>query len=264
MSLRTLILVSVIAVCFACVNVHAEAIPVANHSFESPVVPPESDPPAYPVVSDWIELDNDTDYSTNTGVFTNVAYAYIAGTDANQLAFLGSEQGNALLQDLAATYQVGKSYEMTVGICVSGSYQPPDPNGLELAFYYKEANDPNRLDIVSATTLAPSSFTSTVLEDNSIYLPTVQAEDAWVGKTIGIATRATGPMGGYWNLDNVRVTEYPLVPNFTDDSVVNLADFSMIAADWLSCDDPFTDVTGEGCVDEGDLMILVEYWLENV
>ncbi|MDH4202277.1 MAG: hypothetical protein OEV87_05235, partial [Phycisphaerae bacterium] len=72
------------------------------------------------------------------------------------------------------------------------------------------------------------------------------------------------PMGGYWDVDNVRVTEYPLVPNFTDDSIVNFADFAKMAADWLYCDDPVTDVTGEGCVNEDDLLILMEYWLDNV
>ncbi len=262
MNLRVLkFLLVVIVLLFVVAAVQADAIPVANHSFEDPVVAPV-EPYAYPVVSDWIELDNDTISSANTGVFLNVTG--ISNTDANQLAFLGGELGNALLQDLAATYQVGKSYKMTVGICVSAQYPPFDPNGVQLAFTYKQPNDPNVLDIVSVTTQPPSSFTSVMLEDNSIYLPTVQSENPWADKTIGVAIRATGPIGGYWDLDNVRVTEYPLVPNFTDDSVVNLADFAMMAADWLFCDDPFTDVTGEGCVDEADLLILAEYWLDNV
>ena len=262
MSLRVLKLFPVI-ILFLSAAVYADSIPVANYSFESPVVPSDVNVPALPIVTDWIELDMDPlGYSQNTGVFTNVTG--IANTDANQLAFLGGEQGNALLQDLSATYQVGKSYKMTVGVCVSAQYPPPDPNGLELAFYYTEPADPNRIDIVSAITPEPNSFTSTTLEDNSIYLPTVQAEDAWADKGIGIAIRATGPLGGYWDLDNVRVTEYPLVPNFDDASIVNLSDFAIMALDWLYCDEPVTDVTGEGCVDEEDLLILMEYWLDNV
>jgi hypothetical protein len=201
-------------------------------------------------------------YSQNTGVFLNVTG--IAGADANQVAFLGGEQGNAFLQDLNYVYQEGKSYKLTVGVCVSAQYPPSDPNGVELAFYYTTPNDPNRIDIVSGITLAPSQFSSEVLEDNSIYLPTVQQDDPWAGQTIGIAFRATGPFGGYWDLDNVRVTEYPLVPNFTDDSFVDLADFAKMAYDWQSCDDPLTDVTGEGCVDFDDFLILLSYWLDNV
>lgn len=243
--------------------VRADAIPVANHSFEDPVVP-FAEPYVLTYVTDWIELDMDPlGYSSNTGVFLNVTN--IANVDGGQLALLGGEYGNAFLQNLPATYQIGKSYRMTVGICLPGDeyYQPLDPNALSLSFYYGDpVNDPN---CYFKTESQPSSdLTTNALKDYSVYLPTVQAEDAWAGKTIGIAIRATGPMGGYWDLDNVRVTEYPLVPNFTDDSIVNLADFAMMAADWLSCDEPFTDVTGEGCVDEADLLILAEYWLENV
>jgi len=258
MVLNTLKLLSaVITILLLAAPVQAESIQVANHSFEDPNVPPV-EPYADPNVSDWIELDNDTDFSANTGVFLNVTY--IANTDANQLAFLGGEQGNALLQDLSATYQVGKSYQMTVGVCVSAQYPPFDPNALELSFYYR---DPNVVDIATATQ-PPAGLTSTFLKDFSVYLPIVEAGDFWADKAIGIAIRATGPMGGYWDLDNVRVTEYPLVPEFTGDEFVNLADFSTMAAEWLLCSETTTDVTGEGCVDEDDLLILVEHWLENV
>ena len=141
-------------------------------------------------------------------------------------------------------------------------YQPQDPNALALSFYYRNSNgDPNYFETASQP---PADLTTTALKDFSVYLPVVEAEHSWTGKTIGIAIRATGPYGGYWDLDNVRVTEFPLVPNFTDDSVVNLYDFAMMAADWLLCGELFTDVTGEGCVDEADLLILAEYWLDNV
>lgn len=240
-----------------------DSIPVANHSFEDPIVPPEANPPAWPVVADWIELDMDPlGYSQNTGVFTNVTD--IANTDGNQLAFLGGEQGNALLQDLSPVYQVGRSYRMTVGVCISAQYPPIDPNGLELAFYYTDPNDPNRFDVVVSTTQPPSGFTSTVLEDNIVNLTEVQEDDPWMGKQIGIAIRATGPMGGFWDLDNVRVWEYPLTPNFTDDTFVNLADFAIMALDWLSCEHPIADVTGDGCVDGADVVVFAEYWLDDV
>jgi hypothetical protein len=262
MNMRRLTVFFMIGVLLPFVSIKADSIPVANHSFESPVVPPGSNPPAYPAISDWIELDRDGAFSANTGVFTNVTEINYA--DADQLGFLGSEAGNALLQNLAASYQVGRSYKMTVGVCVSGQYLPPDPNGLYLAFYYTEAGDPNAIDIVFEETPSPSTFTSTALEDCSVYLPTVEAEDAWADKAIGIAIRAFGLPGGFWDLDNVRVVEFPLVPEFTGDSFVNLTDFAMMASDWLYCDDPFTDVTGEGCVDGQDLLILAEYWLDNV
>ena len=263
LSLKQLITGIVLFVTIAAVQ--AGPIPVTNHSFEQPCVleQPGVDPnrPAFPYAEGWIELDNDpiNPLGTNTGVFVNITN--IANTDANQIAFLGSEEGNALLQDLSAVYQVGKSYRLTVGVCVSAQYPPPDPNGLELAFYYRE---PNIIDVASVQTREPNLFSRTALEDYSVYLSTVRADAAYVGKPIGIAIRATGPMGGYWDVDNVRVMEYPLVPNFTDDTIVNFADFAMMAADWLNQDDPFTDVTGDGRVDKLDLLILAEYWLEDV
>ena len=239
----------------------AASIPVANYSFEDPNGP-FGNPPALPYATDWIELDMDPlGYSTNTGVFLNVTG--IADVNGFQLAFLGGQEGNAFLQDLNAIYQLGKSYKLAVGICVSAQYPPTDANALSLSFYYDDpVSDPNCY--FQTASQPPLNLSTTALKDFSVYLPSVQAEDAWAGKTIGIAIRATGPMGGYWDLDNVRVTEYPLVPNFTDDSIVNFADFAIMAADWLYCDEPLTDVTGEGCVDEDDLLILMEYWLDNV
>ena len=65
--------------------------------------------------------------STNTGVFANTpSAARIAWSTptANQLAFLGSQQGNALEQDLAAVYKEGCSYRLTVGVGVSARFPP--------------------------------------------------------------------------------------------------------------------------------------------
>lgn len=256
LSLRRFIIVTTLIVIVTAVQ--AGQIPVANHSFESPYVEPKY-PYALPYVTDWIELDNDEDTSINTGVFYNLGG--IADTDGNQLAFLDGELGNALMQDLSSVYQAGKSYRMTVGIALAEDH-PSEPNGLELAFYYRE---PNLIDIATFTTPGPNDFSRQMLIDQSVYLPPVPADAPWVGKPIGIAIRADRyeTEDAHWDLDNVRVTEY-LVPNFTDDSIVNFADFALMAAEWLSCDEPFTDVTGEGCVDEQDLLILIQYWLGDV
>ena len=209
MNMRRLTVFIVMGAILSFVSIKADSIPVANHSFESPEIDPVQNPfMAIPVVPLWTELDNDTEGSQNTGIFRNTLPGnsnHIVNTDANQVAFLGNQQGNALFQDLPVSYQVSKSYKMTVGVCVSAQYLPPDPNGLRLAFYYTEAGDPNAIDIVFEATPSPSTFTSTELEDCSVYLPTVEAGDAWADKAIGIAIRASGPAGGFWDLDNVRV-----------------------------------------------------------
>ena len=188
------------------------SIPIKNASFEFPVVP--EDQLGWPYIDDWTEIDvaplND---SVNTGVFPNTepnSFNYIVNADCNQLAFLGSEQGNALQQDLSAFYNPGCSYRMTVAICISSMFPPSESepvDTLELALYYRDINDPNiTIDIVTQTVEA-TGLSSTELQDFSVCLPMVYSDDIWAGRTIGIAIRATGAAGGFWDLDNVRLEE---------------------------------------------------------
>ncbi len=67
------------------------------------------------------------------------------------------------------------------------------------------------MDIVSQTVEA-AGLSSTQLVDVSLYLPTVRSDDAWAGMAIGVALRATGAPGGFWDLDHVRLIESLLDP----------------------------------------------------
>ena len=185
------------------------SIPIKNASFESPVVDPNGFG-AVPVVDGWTEIDNDTLYSTNTGVFANTAtgsFDNIVNADGSQLAFLGSQMGNSLEQDLDAIYKAGCAYRLTVGVSVSVRFPPSavEPvDTLELVFYYRDAND--AVDIAHQTVEATGQ-SYTKLQDFTLELPMVQSGDAWAGKAIGIALRAAGRPGGFWDLDNVRLVE---------------------------------------------------------
>ena len=184
-------------------------IPMENGSFESPVVDPNGFP-AVPYVAGWLEQDVDAKYSTNTGVFANTPPGSpdrMENADGNQLAFLGSQQGNGLSQDLSARYKVDCAYRLTVGVGISQRYPPSglSPVGtIELVLYYVDGGE--RVDIVRETVEA-TGLSSTQLEDFSVALGAVQAGDAWAGKGIGVAIRATGAAGGFWDLDHVRLTE---------------------------------------------------------
>ena len=73
---------------------------IENPSFEAPHVDPNAFQ-ALPMVDQWIEQDNDVEYSANTGVFPNPdinSPGHLAHAHGKQLAFLGSEQGNSLEQ----------------------------------------------------------------------------------------------------------------------------------------------------------------------
>jgi NAD(P)H-dependent FMN reductase len=195
------------------------SIPVENASFESPVVDPNGFG-ALPIVDGWTELDLDTLGSTNTGVFANTAADspdHVANTDGDQLAFLGSELGNSLQQELAATYTMGCGYRLTVGIGVSMRFPPSavEPvDTIELVLYYHEQTE-SVVDIASATVEA-TGLSTTHLEDFSVYLPTISSTEAWAGKPIGVAIRATGLAGGFWTLDHVRLAESMPIPDFAN------------------------------------------------
>ena len=200
--------VLVIAGSWAAAPVRSASIPIENTSFEAPTVDPNGFP-AVPYVDKWTEVDLDTLSSTNTGVFANTPTGspdHIVNADGSQLAFLGSQSGNALEQDLDATYKVGCDYRLTVAVGVSWRFPPSaesPADTLELVLYYLDGNEP--VDIVSQTVTALPW--SQILQDFSVYLPTVSSDDAWAGKNIGVALRSAGLPGGFWDLDNVRLIE---------------------------------------------------------
>jgi hypothetical protein len=188
------------------------SINIENASFELPAI----DPSVFPVstyAQGWTEIDNDVDYSTNTGAFRNTdpnSFDHIINVDGDQCAFLGSQSGNGFEQDLDAVYNSGCDYRFTVAIGVSSRFQPSaiEPiDNIELALFYRDANDPNIIiDIVTQTVSAAGQL-MTQLQDFSLYLPTVSPDSDWAGKNIGIAIRAAGNAGGFWTLDNVRLGE---------------------------------------------------------
>jgi hypothetical protein len=184
------------------------SIPIENASFEAPVVDPNGFG-ALPQVNGWTEIDMDTLFSTNTGVFANTQAGssdHIVNAHGSQLAFLASQAGNALEQDLAATYKIGCDYRLTVAIGVSWRFPPfaeTPADTLELVLYYRDGNEP--VDIVSQTVTALPW--TPLLQDFSVSLPTVQPGDACAGMAIGVALRATGMPGGFWDLDHVRLIE---------------------------------------------------------
>ena len=145
---------------------------------------------------------------------------------------------------------------------------------IEIRLYYRDAE--NKKVTVGATTFTYDSDTGYVKHFNDVRsdIPPVRAADPWASKSIGIQLVSaltltdldpdTGKAGGFWDIDNVRLTKTPPGPDFTGDSFVNLQDFAVIAQQWLSCTQTTTDLTGDGCVTMEDLMILLESWLESI
>ena len=162
------------------------------------------------------------------GIFKNTAPGsadHIDNCDGNQAAWLFADPEAGFFQDYDSVdwddaspahafdvkFEAGKSYQLTVGIIGGGySMQPDVP--LEASLYYRDASS-NKV-IVAATTITYSAsiFSNrTHFIDFTVNTPTVRPADAWAGQNIGIqflSTVSSNLAGGYWDLENVRLSSF--------------------------------------------------------
>lgn len=214
----------------------AGPIPVPNGSFESPVTPFISlniAPWQRTPQPDWWNPNTSGDWTTLAGIFKNTppgSIDHVDNCDGNQAAWLFATPEAGWFQDYQsspnhdfdARYEVGRSYQLTVGILVggmsSGGGIKPGAT-LELSMYYRDAASDQVNVAVTTITNSLSVFSnSTHLLDYSVHVPTVRAEDPWAGQHIGIlflSTVAPELQGGYWDLDNVRLVSV-LAPSLAD------------------------------------------------
>ncbi len=216
----------------------AGAIYLPNGSFENPVVPQVS-PYAGPDTAGWQKTAQPVWYDGSqfpwdqlTGQFYNVPFPgqFIDNAEGNQAAFLFALPGVGLFQDynslsgtntlpgheFNAQFNVGHSYTLTVGIIGGGGGMS---NGvpIQISLYYRDAQ--SNLVTVASTSITNSTAlfpTNTHLVDFQAHLPTVFSTNAWAGKNIGVQILSTvgfDLLGGYWDVDNVRLTEEIEVPN---------------------------------------------------
>lgn len=219
-SLKTL---STLAVSAAfCSSLQAASIAVPNYSFESPSTLPVG---VSTSISAWQKAPQPGYFNPGTFGFTWDQTAGIfydsnpyANHDGTQCAYMLSFPAVSLSQDYStspgfnASYGVGQSYTLTLGLF--GKSLDAN-NSLQLSFYYRDAGN-NMVTVGSPTTITynPATFPLTTplnLVDFSVTVPTVQASDAWAGKNIGIMIQVSASdfNGGYWDMDNVRLTTVP-------------------------------------------------------
>lgn len=210
-------------------EVQATPIAVPNASFESPfsffATPILNSWQLMPQPAWWNEAATGP-WTNNTGTFKNdppTSDVYIDNMDGNQGAWLFANPDVGFFQDYDSmdwndpvpthafdvTFEAGKSYRLTVGIVAGGGGMLPE-TPLETSLYYRDAAS-NK--VIVAATIIPNSavyFSNrTHLIDFTVTTPVVRAGDTWAGKNIGIQFLSTvNPelAGGYWDLDNVRLT----------------------------------------------------------
>lgn len=218
----------------------------------------------------WYDESGGYYWDQLTGVFLNVAPPdpdHIDNCDGNQAVWLFAVPEVELFQDLTTTFELGKSYHLTVGIFGGGGNMKGDVP-IQIGLYYRDAE--NKKVSVATTTFTYDTDIGYVkhLNDVQLDIAPVTVSNPWARKNIGVQMVSTladyGRAGGYWVLDNVRLTKSRPGPDFTGDFFVDMEDFVVMAQEWLSCTEVTTDMTGDGCVTMEDLAILLESWLESM
>lgn len=227
---------------------HAQPIAVPNYSFESQSgvgFPYETNP----FLDAWQKIPEPPDYALlgsgappwygTAGAFVNVSvynptpYGNVTGAQAGYILMaphvtLFQDYTTSPAHDFNATYQVGKAYNLTIGVFAKSSFGNIVPGStLELSLYYLD--DANAKVKVGLTTISYDATTFALtpnlnLIDYQVTTPIVQAGDAWAGKNIGIQLESTIPLEmtsfGNWDFDNVRLTA--VVPEPTAATLLGL------------------------------------------
>ena len=241
---------AVVAVALLCATgtslVRAGTLYLPNASFESPVVPFDLTP-AFPDMDYWQKTPQPGWYDpaqhgyypwdTSMGTFYNFPYpsSFIDNCDGSQASFLFAYPDVAIFQDydtiyganttpshaFNAKFNVNRAYRFTVGVIGGVNGAPPLYLGatLQLSLYYRDAA--SNMVTVAATTITNSAQlfpTNTHFVDFSVDVPGVLTTAPWAGKNIGVQIASTvgfDKANGYWDLDNVRLTEtaLPVVTN---------------------------------------------------
>ncbi len=198
----------------------AGTINIPNGSFEAPYVDMVS-PFATSSISDWQKAPvpawwtgagySEQQWTDSAGVFVNVPFQPVDNVDGRQAAFMFSPSGYELFQDLAASFEVGQSYTLTVGI-EGGGYGMKLGVPMEIRMYYRDDTG-NRITVGSTEVINTNgSGAMSHLTDYQLDIQAVLADDAWAGKNIGvqlISTVGFEDAGGFWNIDNVRLISIP-------------------------------------------------------
>jgi hypothetical protein len=211
-------------------ELRAQNIGVPNFSFESQSAvgfPFDTNPN----VEAWRKIPEPAYYTPSFGSFgipwegtagvfvDSNPYANHVGTQAGYIlaapqVTLYQDYESSIGHDFNATFEVGMSYALTIGIYGKSSIAPDST--LKLSLYYRDGPD-NQVAVGSTTvTYSAAAFPAgdtLNLIDYQVTVPSVQAGDAWAGKHIGIKLESTVPIEttsfGNWDFDNVRLVAVP-------------------------------------------------------
>lgn len=252
-----------------------ETIVVPNFSFESPpVVRDEMNPfGALPFIDDWDEtaVGPADEMDQNTGVFINTdpgSPDHITNLDLDRAAFLSSLIGNDVRQELTDTFEVGRSYQLTVAVGTSFTFPVDATEELEIALFYFDGGVEQ---VVASANVSGAAAGITTLTDVVVNAAVVASGDPWAGQPLGVLIRPsiTDPddtMGeGFWNVDFVRLeASDPVLAGDVDcNGIVDASDASamadvLVGTDLDPCHVAAADIDGGVSPDAGDIQALID------
>lgn len=227
----------------ATLSLRAESIAIPNASFELPLTVY-----ADQRVDSWQETPKPFWYNEVTmgpwdqlvGVFLNTSPTnsdHIDNCDGSQALFLFAVPGTGIFQDydtmdwshvtpphdFNVAFEPGKSYTLTAGF-IGGGGGMTNGVSVEMSLYYRDASS-NQVTVAATNIVYSSTVFSnqTHFIDGQLTLPAVKPSDAWVGKKLGVQFLSTvdfASAGGYWDIDNVRLTSV-LNPVLINPALVN-------------------------------------------
>ena len=213
-------------------RVEAIDVPIPNGSFELP-----STTYATPRVDSWQKTAKPPDYTDFDwlllcGVFLNTGVGspdHLLNADGKQALYLFNILGVGLFQDrdtvdaddlspshaFDVRFEAGYSYTLTAGVLgMGGNMLEGVP--LEMSMFHRP--DGSALVPVASRIVTNSAalFPDRLhLVDFSVTLPEVRPSDPWVGHSVGIRFLSTltdtNKMGGYWDIDRVRLDVSPVI-----------------------------------------------------
>ncbi len=199
----------------------AVQLTLQNPSFEAPV----ADPDLYYIsllVDGWTTYGSTmVEYPAGSGQYVNDSAGLFANTpagepdhftnmDGDQAAFLAAETGNEFTQTLTAPFEAGQAYTLTMGVGHSYGQPPADTAKLVLGLFYLDTA--NQRHFVASTDVlndAATGLSANLLQDFTATSAALLADDPAVGQPIHVWFGAVGPAGGFFDVDNVRLTAVP-------------------------------------------------------
>lgn len=216
-------------------RIEAIDVSIPNGSFELP-----STTYAAPRVDSWQKTPKPPDYIEFDwlllcGVFLNTGVGspdHLLNADGKQALYLFNIPGVGLFQDRETVdaddlspshafdvrFESGYSYTLTAGVLGMGGNML---EGVPLEISLCHRPDGSNLVPVASRIVTNSLALfpdRTHLVDFSVTLPEVRSSDPWVGHSVGIRFLSTltdtNKMGGYWDIDRVRLDVSPVVSRF--------------------------------------------------